>query len=95
MVAHVKQTKRFQINEISNVNRVYDKRLSESHNSALCIQLKVRRTSKVQSKMTDTRKSNVMSDGITNTRNLILRGMSAIYLIAFVSFYYQSAGKFL
>lgn len=44
--------------------------------------------------MTDSRKSNEMSDGITYTRNLILRGMSAIYLIAFVSFYYQSAGMF-
>lgn len=44
--------------------------------------------------MTDSKKSNEMSDGITYTRNLILRGMSAIYLIAFVSFYYQSAGMF-
>lgn len=44
--------------------------------------------------MTDAGKSNIMSDGITYTRNLILRGMAAMYLVAFVSFYYQSSGKF-
>lgn len=31
--------------------------------------------------------------GVTYTRNLILRGICAIYLIAFVTFYYQSPGK--
>ncbi|XP_037051914.1 lipase maturation factor 2-like [Bradysia coprophila] len=44
--------------------------------------------------MTDARKSSGQGDGITRTRNLILRGMSTIYLIAFVSFYYQSTGLF-
>lgn len=32
-------------------------------------------------------------DGVFYTRNLILRGMSAIYLMAFISFYYQSPGE--
>ncbi|KAJ6633328.1 Lipase maturation factor 2 [Pseudolycoriella hygida] len=44
--------------------------------------------------MTNTQRKNIFSDGITYTRNLILRGISVIYLIAFVSFYYQSAGLF-
>ncbi len=44
--------------------------------------------------MTAATKPGVISDGITHTRNVILRGMSTIYFIAFVSFYYQSTGKF-
>lgn len=32
-------------------------------------------------------------EGVLYTRNLILRAVSAVYLIAFVTFYHQSAGK--
>lgn len=35
-----------------------------------------------------------MTDGVLYTRNLILRGMTAIYLMAFITFYYQSPGKY-
>ncbi|XP_055691978.1 lipase maturation factor 2-like [Lutzomyia longipalpis] len=33
-------------------------------------------------------------NGVLNTRNFILRGMCAMYLIAFLSFYYQNEGLF-
>lgn len=36
-----------------------------------------------------------LTDDITFTRNLILRGIAAIYLVAFLTFYYQSPGKIL
>lgn len=39
-------------------------------------------------------KHHIPVDGVFFTRNLILRGMSAIYLMAFISFYYQCPGKF-
>lgn len=35
-----------------------------------------------------------LSDGTLQTRNLLLRGMCLIYLMAFVGFYYQSRGEF-
>lgn len=34
-----------------------------------------------------------LNDGTLYTRNLLLRGMCLIYLMAFVGFYYQSPGK--
>lgn len=34
-----------------------------------------------------------LNDGILHTRNLILRLMCLIYMIAFATFYYQSPGK--
>lgn len=34
-------------------------------------------------------------EGVLYTRNLILRAVSAVYLIAFVTFYHQSSGKFI
>lgn len=33
------------------------------------------------------------NDGTLHTRNLMLRGVAAIYLMAFVGFYHQSPGK--
>lgn len=35
----------------------------------------------------------LLGDGILHTRNLILRGMCAIYLMAFIAFHHQSPGK--
>lgn len=34
-----------------------------------------------------------INDGMLFTRNTILRGVCAIYLVAFAGFYYQSAGR--
>lgn len=40
------------------------------------------------------KQQNDLREGVLYTRNLILRAMCGIYLIAFVTFYHQSAGKF-
>lgn len=34
-----------------------------------------------------------LNDGTLYTRNLLLRGMSAVYMMAFLGFYHQSRGK--
>lgn len=34
-----------------------------------------------------------LNDGTLYTRNLLLRGISLVYLMAFIAFYYQSPGK--
>lgn len=37
--------------------------------------------------------TNIFNDGTLNTRNLLLRGVAAVYLMAFIGFYHQSPGN--
>lgn len=50
-------------------------------------------TSAVKIKKKDGGEIQQQREGVLYTRNLILRAVSAVYLIAFVTFYHQSAGK--